>query len=179
MKSSKKKTIKIRSKTKDVIPHNKYDYLNEYYIYDDGTICDIFRIVCRDLATSSAAEIEMDMLSLSNFFAKYEEDIKIISINIPTSCKNQLEYIQHKIDICKNEFHKQQLLKKQKECIWIEKNRMDKEFYIMIFASTKEKYQSNKELLLSTLEVSKMVSLINKSQKDEVLMKMANKNVKR
>jgi len=174
-----KQKIKIFSKTKSIIPINRYDFNNDYYINDDDSVMDLFKIRCRDLTTTNAADVEMDMMNLTNFFRKYADDLKIISINIPTNCQKQINYLNHKIDACKNEYCKKQLIKKREEAIWVEKNRLDKEFYIMIFAANKDKYRALYESIMATLGSNDLLIKINKNQKDEVLMKMNNKNVKK
>jgi len=175
---SSKKTVKVYQKTKDIIPLNRYDFNNEYYITDDDKIIDFFKIKCRDLTKTNEADVENDISNLTNFFQTFEDDFKIISINIPTNCKNQINYFNNKIKKCNNIYCKNQLIKKRDELIWIEKNKLDKEFYLMVFADNREKYGMQYQTIMSTLGSNDLLLIINKNQKDEVLMKINNKNLK-
>jgi len=175
---SSKKNDKVYQFTKDIIPINRYDFNNEYYITDEEKIIDFFKIKCRDLTTTNAADVETDNSNLTIFLQKFEDDFKIISINIPTNCKKQINYFNNKIKKCKNLYCKSQLIKKRDEEIWIEKNKLDKEFYLMVFASNRERYGSQYKTIMSTLGVNDLLLKINKNQKDEVLMKINNKNLK-
>lgn len=169
---------KISNTIMQLIPIRKYDHLNECYIYENGSIMDLVRIKCKDFGTQSNSDMEMDMLLLTGFFRLYKEDFKLVSINIPTNCEEQLAFINHKLSKCKNEYCRQQLEIKKSEQEWIEKNRLNKEFYIMYFARDLEEFRKQKGLINDQLGSNNLLVPISKKDKDIVLMKMANKNIK-
>lgn len=151
---------------------------NECYIYEDGSVMDIVGIRCKDLNTQSSDELEMDMLQLTQFFSIYKDDIKIISINIPTNCEKQIAFVSKKIEQCKNEFRKQQLDIKLKELEWVQKNRLTKEFFIEYFSRDLEEHRKQSLLISQSLESRNLLLKISKKEKDIVLMKMNNKNIR-
>lgn len=168
----------VRKNTLKLLPHRSYDRENNCYIYNDGSVMDIVGIKCKDLTIQSDDDVERDMLQLSEFFATYKDDMKIISINIATNCEEQIAFLSHKIDICKNEYRKKQLEIKLQEQEWIQKNRMNKEFYIMYFSRDLEEHRKHRLLITDSLGKQNLLNIISKKQKDIVLMKMCNKNIK-
>lgn len=169
---------KVRSNTLKLLPLRQYDRTNECYICEDGTVLDIVGIRCKDLETQSNEDVERDMLELTKFFSTYKDEIKIISINIPTNCEKQIAFITKKIENCKNEFRKQQLEIKLKELEWVQKNRLTKEFFIEYFSRDLEEHRKQSLLILQSLSSQNLLIKISKKEKDIVLMKMCNKNIR-
>lgn len=169
---------KVRSNILKLLPLCQYDRTNECYICEDGTVLDIVGIRCKDLETQSNEDVERDMLELTKFFSTYKDDIKIISINIPTNCEKQIAFITKKIENCKNEFRKQQLEIKLKELEWVQKNRLTKEFFIEYFSRDLEEHRKQSLLISQSLSSQNLLIKISKKEKDIVLMKMCNKNIR-
>lgn len=169
---------KIGKNVLEVLPHRRYDYENECYITADNKVLDIIQVKCKDFTAQSSDEIERDMLILTEYFRLYVPDFNIVAINIPTNCEEQIAFLNYKIEHCTNEYRKNQLLIKKEEQEWIEKNRLNKEFYIMYFGNDMEEYKKNRGLIQEKLGNNNLLVPISKKQKDIVFMKMNNKNVK-
>lgn len=174
-----KKPPVIKKTVSKLIPLKEYDPVHEYYVYKDGSIMNLFQFTCKDLTTTNAQDIEMDILHLTKHFRLYSDDTKIISTNIPVDCKSQIDYHTRKIEQCKNEIQKKLLIKSRNEQVWIEKNRLNKEFFYMVFASSSERYEENLKTLLSTLHQHRLIKLLDPEAKDMVLYKLNNKNLRR
>lgn len=172
------KKNKVQHNTLKLLKIRSYDRENNCYVNEDGSILDIVGIKCKDFATQSEDELERDMLQLTELFATYKDDMKIISINIPTNCEEQIAYVSHKIEICKNEYRKNQLEIKLRELEWIQKNRLTKEFFIMYFSRDFEEHRKHALLIKQNLSVQNLLINISKKEKDIVLMKLNNKNIK-
>lgn len=173
-----KKPPKIKKSILSIIPNFKYNEDRGYYECNDGRIIDIIQFVCKDLTTTNAQDIEFDILALTKHLRTYSKDVKIISINIPTDCSTQIAYLTRKMERCKNTIQKKLLEKKLKEEIWIEKNRLNKEFYYMYFSKSPDQYEENLKSILNSLQQSGIVKKIDKSKKDAVFYKLNNKNRK-
>lgn len=173
-----KKSKKISKNTLSIIPIRHYNHAEECYLCKDGLVMDLVRIKCKDFGTQSNSDMEFDMLSLTDFFRCYKDDFKIISINIPTNCEEQISFLNYKISRTKNEYIRIQLEVKKEEQEWIQKNRLNKEFYIMYFARDIEEFKKVKGLINDKLGNNNLLSKITKKDKDIVLMKMNNKNIK-
>lgn len=175
----KEKPPKISKSVINLLPICDYDEDREYYIYKDGTIMNLVQFICKDLTTTNVQDIEMDILQLTKHLRLYSDDAKIISINIPVDCKTQIDYLAFKIEHCRNEIQKRFLQKSMEEQIWLQKNRLNKEFYYMFFASNPDKYEENYKALMDTLYQAKLITLMSKEKKDTVLYKLCNKNLRR
>lgn len=168
---------KIEKNTLSILPHRRYDYQNECYITVDGVL-DIVQVKCKDFGSQSNSDIERDMIILTEYFRTYYKDFNIISINIPTNCEEQIGFLNYKIEHCTNEYRRNQLIIKKEEQEWLEKNRLNKEFYIMYFADDLEEFKKNRGLIQEKLGSNNLLVPITKKQKDIVFMKMNNKNIK-
>lgn len=172
----KEKKPQVDRSITSLLPIVDYDEIHGYYVCKDKSIIDIVQFVCKDLTTTNAQDIETDILHLTRHLRMYEDDVKIISINIPTDCREQIQYLNRKIDRCKNNVKKRFLEKKRDEEVWIEKNRLNKEFYYMIFASNPERYDENMKTLMTTLQQYNLIKVLDREKKDAVLYKLNNKN---
>ena len=75
---------KVKNTILKLIPIRRYDWNNNCYVYANGTVMDLVCIKCKDFNAQSEGDIERDILALTSFFRLYKDEIKIISINIPT-----------------------------------------------------------------------------------------------
>lgn len=160
----------------NVLPHATYNEERGYYKCRDGTIIDIVQFVCKDLTTTNAQDIEFDIVVFTKHLRTYAGDTKIISINIPTDCSKQIAYFTRKIERCKNTIQKRILEKKLNEQIWIEKNRLNKEFYYMFFSNSPEQHEENLKSILNALQQCGIVKTMDRTKKDAVFYKLNNKN---
>lgn len=169
---------KLNNTVLNIIPIRTYDHVNECYINEDKSILDLVYVKCKDFSAQSNSDIERDMLVLTEFFRLYKDDFKIIAINIPTNCEEQISFLNYKLEKCTNEYRRKQLEIKKEEQEWIQKNRLNKEFYIMFFARDIEEHKKLRSLIEDNLGRNNLLQPITKKQKDIVLMKMNNKNIK-
>lgn len=177
-----KKKVRIKkpsSRMLSLLPVRRYDYENECYIRADGTIEDLVCIKSKSLDTQSQMELDRDILLITKYFRLYKDDIKIIAINIPINCSEQVRFLNHKINNCTDYYRKKQLEIKKAEMEWLEKNRLNKEFYIKFFSRDLEEHRKHKEIINENLGAGNMLVSIEKRQKDIVLMKMNNKNIRK
>lgn len=171
------KSIPQVSKTVlNILPIVDYNSDRGYYVCKDGSIVDLVQFVCKDLTTTNAQDIELDIISLTKHFRTYAGDAKIISINIPTDCSSQIAYLTRKIERCKNTIQKKLLEKKLKEEIWIEKNRLNKEFYYMFFSQSPEQHEENLKNILNSMYQTGLIRTLDHDKKEAVFYKMNNKN---
>ncbi|WP_148873228.1 hypothetical protein [Serratia marcescens] len=171
-----KRPPRISKTVLNIIPIATYNEERGYYNCKNGLIIDIVQFVCKDLTTTNAQDIEFDIIAITKHFRTYAGDVKIISINIPTDCSNQIAYFTRKIERCKNNIQKKILQKKLNEEIWIEKNRLNKEFYYMFFSYSPENHEENLKNILNSLHQCGLVKTLDRDKKDAVLYKLNNKN---
>lgn len=179
-KEPKKKAKKdsVRKTFADLCPIRDYDTVNDIYICNDNSIIDFFKFRCRDLVVANENEIDLDINCLINFMRQYSIDCKIISVNVPVNCSVQKKHLLHKIDTTTNVYEKAMLQKKLAEDEWLEKNRLNKEYYLMVFASNLDAYNTQKKIILSCLAGSNsVISEVDYDTKQELIFKLNNKCV--
>ena len=170
--SSKSTTI-IR-KTAELLPIIGMD--KGLFCMSDGSYMDIFRIVTKDLISAAESEIELDMLQWEKFYKMYAADCKIIGINFPTDTKRQQQYYQHKINTADNPLFKEVLQTKYEELVDVNLYYTDREYYLMIFCPSYEKYLETVNIITVTLKNVGLVQEISKEKKVGILTKLCNKS---
>ena len=169
----KEEKISISKTTVDLLPFIRVEK-NIFYMRDD-TYMDIFRITTKDLISASASELDFDMLQFEKFYKMYFADFKIVGINFPTDTKKQQQFYLHKINDTDNPLFKEILQTKYEELVDVNTYYTDREYYLMIFCKTYEKYLEAKNIILVTLGNTNLVSEISVDRKIDVITKMCNK----
>ena len=161
----------IIRKTAELLPIIGMD--KGLFCMSDGSYMDIFRIVTKDLISAAESEIELDMLQWEKFYKMYAADCKIIGINFPTDTKRQQQYFQHKINTADNPLFKEILQTKYEELVDV--NLTDREYYLMIFCPSYEKYLEARNIITVTLKNVGLISDISVEKKIMILTKLCNK----
>ena len=172
-KNPKEEKIYIPKSTAELLPfvctHKGLFYMN------DKSYVDIMQIVTKDLISASESEIEFDMLQFEKFYKMYAADCKIIGINFPTDTKRQQQYFQHKINTTDNPLFKEILQTKYDELVDVNLYYTDREYYLMIFCPSYEKYLEARNIITVTLKNVGLISDISVEKKIMILTKLCNK----
>ena len=163
----------IIRKTSELLPIIGMD--KGLFCMSDGSYMDIFRIVTKDLISAAESEIELDMLQWEKFYKMYAADCKIIGINFPTDTKRQQQYYQHKIHTADNPLFKEVLQTKYEELVDVNLYYTDREYYLMIFCPSYEKYLEARNIITVTLKNVGLISDISVKKKIMILTKLCNK----
>lgn len=173
MQKNPKENNSITKSTMELLPFISIDK-NIFYM-NNKTYMDIFQITTKDLISASESEIEFDMLQFEKFYKMYADDCKIIGINFPTDTKRQQQYYQHKIKNTTNPLFKDLLQIKHDELAEVNQYYTDREYYLMIFCKTYEKYLEAKNIISVTLKNVNLISEISVDKKVSIITKMCNK----
>ena len=173
-KSEASKSTAFIRKTSELLPIIGMD--KGLFCMSDGSYMDIFRIVTKDLISAAESEIELDMLQWEKFYKMYAADCKIIGINFPTDTKRQQQYYQHKIHTADNPLFKEVLQTKYEELVDVNLYYTDREYYLMIFCTSYEKYLEAVNIITVTLKNVGLVREISKEKKVGILTKLCNKS---
>lgn len=152
------------------------DVYNNAFVYTDNTLMDLLLINCKDLVSCSEDEVQNDIFNLNKFNKLYGDDYKIIGINFPTNTKSQQSYYQHKIANEKNPILREIQEEKLNELIEVEKQRTDREYYLMIFGKDIENLNSNRNIALNSLSPVNLIQTMTLNKKISILFKLANKS---
>ena len=168
------KSNPVSRKASDLLPIIGMD--KGLFCMSDGSYMDIFRIVTKDLISAAESEIEFDMLQFEKFYKMYAADCKIIGINFPTDTKRQQQYYQHKINTADNPLFKEVLQTKYEELVDVNLYYTDREYYLMVFCASYEKYLEAVNIITVTLKNVGLVREISKEKKVGILTKLCNKS---
>ena len=167
---------KISKTTIDLLPFVKYNDKEDCFEMKNGGYMDLLEIRTKDLATASDDENDLDILCILKLLRTFSNDIKIISLNFPTNTKAQQQYVQHKIDNCRNEIFKRILETKLEELQFIESNKTDREFYLMFFSDTLNQHIDDLNVIFKSLNSRNLVMQLSKEKKLQIIYKLNNKN---
>ena len=172
-KKPKEEKIYIPKNTAELLPfvctHKGLFYMS------DKSYVDIMQIVTKDLISASESEIKFDMLQFEKFCKMYAADCKIIGINFPTDTKRQQQYFQHKINTTDNPLFMEILQTKYEELVDVNLYYTDREYYLMIFCPTYEKYIEARNTITVTLKNVGLISEIDTEKKIRIMTKLCNK----
>ena len=174
-----KKEKKQNSSQKSVlefIPIRYYDTDKNYFVCQDGSICNIFKIVSQDIIATNDDDIEYEILKWTQFFRIFSEDIKIIGINLPTDCRKQITYLDYKINHTKDAFRIKNLEIKKQELTWIEKHRTTKNYYLIVFSDKNNYFELYSAVMRNLAEnpARKQIIEIDQFEKEMLLEKLNN-----
>ncbi|WP_338631280.1 hypothetical protein [Clostridium baratii] len=174
-KKEKEELRKVHHTTKELLPlcsltENENSKCKEEYL-------DIFQIESMDINAMNDYDVRGYILSLTNLFKLYLDDIKIISMNFPANTQVQQNYVSKKIKECKNEVHLKFLKERLRQLEAIERIRTNREYYIMIYGATEEELEKNKATLISS-SASIKINEIGTEKKIKILKKLNNMNSK-
>lgn len=172
-----KKTDKsISVYTKDVMEFVDIDEDNRF-IMKYGYM-DLYQIKTKDVHALSENDIQRHIYSFISFLRAYSEDFKVLSMNFPVNTTTQQMHIEKNLKVTTNPIAKKFLQRKLDELIFLEQNRFDKEFYIMIFASNKEGIEDRERALYINQNIAFKVEEIELEKKLKILFKLNNFNTK-
>ena len=172
-KAKKEEKISIPKITAELLPFVCID--KGLFYMSDKSYADIMQIVTKDLISASESEIEFDMLQFEKFYKMYAADCKIIGINCPTDTKRQQQYFQHKINTAEKPFYREILQTKYDELVDVNLYYTDREYYLMIFCPSYEKYLEARNIITVTLKNVGLISDISVEKKIVILTKLCNK----
>ena len=93
----------------------------------------------------------------------------------PTDTKRQQQYFQHKINTAENPFYREILQTKYDELVDVNLYYTDREYYLMIFCPSYEKYLEARNIITVTLKNVGLISDISVDKKIMILTKLCNK----
>lgn len=159
------------------LPVRTYDQEHDVFVMQDGSCLDLIEVIPSDLANESEDAILTKKLRLTKLYKLYPDDLKIVTINLPSNTTEQQNFIRKKMESTRNEINRKYLKAKEKELIWIENNRTNREFYFMYFGKDVGQIIQKRDIITSALGTGKhgMAQIIDQNKKIMVLHLMLNK----
>ena len=138
----------------------------------------LYQIQSKEVYSLNESEKEKHICDFANFLKFYADDLKIICMQFPVNTYLQQENIRKKLSKTNNEMYKHFLNKRLKELIFLEKNRYNKEFFIMIFATDLKSIEEKENFLFRLSNESINISEIDFEKRIKILFKLNNQNSK-
>lgn len=162
----------------ELIPIVDYDDLLGCFRLRDDRFLDIMQLECKNLATMSRDEKQIDILRYSKLYKTYSGDLKIVGINYPTDTTSQLATCSTSWSKLKTPSIKSSLSEKIREMEAISKNYFDREYFVFVFAADEAELRDNRNILMATLAngAEHLLRRIDKEKKIQLLSKINNKN---
>lgn len=174
----KKKPPKIRPQITDILPHShiegKYIRLRKGYI----GYAEILQIQTTDILSKNESEVEQYISGQTRFLRTYLNSFKEINLNFPTNCTTQRDYWEKKLANATMEVQRKFIERKLYEFDYLEENRTNREFFIMLFASTVEELNRSVRDFKRLSQSSFPVYSIDTQKKTEILFLLNNQNSK-
>lgn len=165
--------IKVKKSMLDFIDITKLDKEKKHFIHKDEKVSDIFKISSLDLFSISEDEKSNLIYQNTLFYNTYKKDIKLIFMNYPCSYKQQISFLEKKLE--KSSEVKQKFLKlKIAELKKLEDTIYDKEYYIVVYSNNLSELEEDKRLLLSSFPLS--LETISEEKKEKIFFKLNNLN---
>ena len=176
LKEIRKEDKKVLLTTKELLPFKDADD-DDSIITKMGHI-DIFQIDSKDIYSLNEIERKMHIYSFVSFLRGYVYDFKLITMKFPVNTLKQQRFLEKKLKECDNEIYANFLKEKLDQLIFLEENRQNKEFYIMIFIKDTDNKEEVKGLLLRNQNIAIQLKPLDIEKKLKILFKLNNPNTK-
>ena len=120
------KSKKAMANMIDLFEIQKYDTKNSCFGLKGGKYLDLVRVICTDFQSIREMDLEYENLKMEQFYSRYPSDLKLVCVNMPERCTEQLGFISHKLENCQHEWRRSALKARKMELEWLEKNRQRK-----------------------------------------------------
>lgn len=160
----------------EIFPVIAGDEKESCFLLENGTYMDMFQINSKDLASSPEDIVIFDNYTWDIFYKTYAKDIKILSFYFPADTLEQRNYISYKLYNTENPVFKDMLYDKLEEAEFIAKNRKDREYVLMFFASSVDDLREKRAVIYGNLSrpAVPLVRRITYEKKEKILYKLGN-----
>ena len=160
----------------EIFPVIAGDEKESCFLLENGTYMDMFQINSKDLASSPEDIVMFDNYTWDIFYKTYAKDIKILSFYFPADTLEQRNYISYKLYNTENPVFKDMLYDKLEEAEFIAKNRKDREYVLMFFASSVDDLREKRAVIFGNLSrpALPLVRRITYEKKEKILYKLGN-----
>ena len=160
----------------EIFPVIAGDEKESCFQLENGTYMDMFQINSKDLASSPEDIVMFDNYTWDIFYKTYAKDIKILSFYFPADTLEQRNYISYKLYNTENPVFKDMLYDKLEEAEFIAKNRKDREYVLMFFASSIDDLREKRAVIYGNLSrpALPLVRRIPYEKKEKILYRLGN-----
>ena len=173
----KKKKTTVKSSFAEICPIVDITN-NDFFEMRSGEYLEIVQIDSKDIYSLNETDLQNDINNLATFFAAYNDDLKIIPLDMPLNLERQKNYIAKQLRKNKNPAYEPFLKARMKELENLEKFRTNREYFFFLYAEDEKKLLEKVRRVKGLLSRSNPVIEIPLEKKTNILFKMFNPNTK-
>lgn len=177
-KGSRRAAGTIWKDTAELLPVRSYDTALSCFVMKDKSCMDLYRVICSDFSSISEDDLEYRNLQMERFYRTCKCDMKLVCLNMPENCAQQKQFLLEKQNTCRNPVHREELGIKYQELEWLEKNRQQKEYYLMVFAQNAEQMREAKGNVQQGLISPRLMAGMERQEKIQAVTKLMNQEQK-
>lgn len=140
----------------------------------EGKYLNIYSVLPQDYPNLSETDVCIQASNFDMFFRSFDRGVKFFSLNMLIDTHTNEEFLSHKIKTAKKNVYRRILRAEIKEMQ--EYKMQTRQFYMMIFADTKEEMNEYNDIVFSSLVASGLVEPISPEEKENIITKLNNPN---
>lgn len=176
-KSKKSKKTAVKSSFADIAPIIDVTH-NDFFEMRNGEYLEILQIETKDIYSLNASDLENDISNLMMFYTAFNDDFKIVPLNVPMSLEQQKRYMYKKLKTNKNPAYEKFLQARMKEFENLEKYRTSRAYFLFVYSDDEKKLLEKIHQLRGLLSRSNPLTVLSLENKMHILFQMFNPNTK-
>lgn len=150
-------------------------------IMEDGSLCDCFQIVTKDLNSLSRDQLLRDALTWDKLYKTYAGDLKEVFFSYPTETEQQQRYVEHKLRTTENPIYRKFLIQRLRELQNAHTLYLTRGSALFFFAKNPTEYKSNYIAVYTTLTRTNqpLIRKMSNERKKQIFFRLYNKNLKK
>ena len=151
---------------------------NDFFEMRNGEYLEILQIETKDIYSLNASDLQDDISNLTMFFTAYNDDFKIMALNVPMTLEQQKRYFYKKLKANKNPAYTQFLETRMMEFENLEQLRTSRAYFIFVYADEEKKLLEKIHQLRALLSRSNPLNVLTIENKMNILFQLFNPNTK-
>ncbi|MEK4306886.1 hypothetical protein [Oceanobacillus sp. FSL K6-0251] len=177
-KVKKEKKVRVKPSFADMSPYVDITANGYIELRDEDGYFEIVQLTSKDIYSQNSDDREKDIFLLAYFFQWYLYDIKIIPLNFPVDTSSQQRHLLKKLEKETREAYRYFLQQKLDELIFIETERTNREYYMLVYADDEFTLQTRLNHVYRLLQPVLPVVHLNDQKKINIVYKINNLNSK-
>ena len=174
-KKVKEKKPKVLRQSYSLLPFIKID---DGYIRTKNGYMEILQIETTDLYSKNNEELKQFLHQRTGFLRSFNDSFKEVIMNFPVDASKQRQYWFKKMGQTDDPIRLKFIERKLFEFDFLEEERTNREFFIFLYAETKERLNSAIDQVKRSKQNSFPVHTIDFNKKQDVLFLLNNQNTK-
>lgn len=147
---------------------------NDFFEMASGEFLEILQITSKDIYSLNPGDLYNDIGNIGDFLIGYQEDLKIVPLNVPLQLEEQKRHLLKKLKQSRVPLHRKILEKRIDEMLFLEKHRTSREYFLFIYNKDEMKLKQRVTQIKNVLARSNPIVSLSVEKKISILFQMAN-----